>query len=133
MTTKRLLPSLALLAVSSLVACSDQPPATVDAPLAACTCPSAEPPLAGRITYETKSVEVLGGTAGNTGSCANPDAILLGGGCDLDVTDTVVLAKVHLIKSYRSAPDSWECAWDNQNSGMTLPGIITLTCLNPAQ
>jgi len=133
MMMKPLSLSLGLLTTICLVACSDPPQSTVDAPLAACTCPAAEPPLAGRLSYETKSVDVLGGTAGESTVCANPNAILLGGGCDLDVTDTVVLAKVHLIMSYRSAPDTWRCVWDNQNSGMTLPGIITLTCLNPAQ
>lgn len=130
----------ALVMSAALVACSN-PASTVDAGKLTCDCPSAEPPLTGRIVTEKidpgPAFDLTPGISSTGASCSKNTAILLSGGCQLSDQIFESGGNIHLVDSYKFpaagiTPDGWQCVWDNRGA-TTAHAIVTLTCLNPAQ
>lgn len=125
-------------------ACSD-PATAIDAAVASCDCPAAEPPLANRLVEEEATMLPIGGklqisagpaTSSTLAECSNPKAKLLSGGCQIVDAGLASTGDYHLIDSFKEPSASnnyrWVCRWTNSG---TIPADVkmTLTCLNPAQ
>jgi hypothetical protein len=132
--TMRITRSVALLVtgiaagVVLIVSCSDDSPGHADA--AACECPAAEPPLAGRIQRVTDTVTVAAnGDAGVTAGC--PDgASIIGGGCATSPEGSIY----DVVLQYSHQSDSgrvWECRFHN-NMPMVINIRASAYCLVPA-
>jgi hypothetical protein len=118
-------------AVALLLACSDDSPSVADAADgAACDCPSAEPPLAGRLVRVRGEVQ-LGPLSSDVASAGCPfGATVVSGDCSLlpgPRRNTVLGQSLAVIGD----GESWRCGWDNQNDE-TLTGVATALCLVPA-
>jgi hypothetical protein len=111
-----------------ILSCSDDSPGHADA--AACQCPAAEPPLAGRIQRVTNTRTVpANGDDGVNAAC--PDgALIIGGGCA-----TSPETSVHNVVLQFSHQDDtgrvWVCRFHNNEA--TPVGIrASVYCLIPA-
>lgn len=114
--------------VSFILACSDDAPSSADA--AACDCPAAEPPLAGRIIAVTSETGLAPmGIAAPAASCPT-GGILIGGGC-APATSFVVDGTL-LTSGPTAASASWNCYW-NSTSTEAQQVVATAYCLMPAQ
>ena len=115
--------------VAFVVACSDDGPGNADA--ASCSCPAAEPPLAGRIVPITasKAIPANGGALASAG-CPQ-GAVLLGGGCRLNITGAVVLEEAGPNRDSPSQPAYW-CSWKSSAADARM-GTAEAICLMPAQ
>lgn len=112
--------------VALIVACSDDAPRDVDA-AAACDCPAAEPPLAGRITH-VRADNILNPGGGGVANVFCPaGAIVLGGACEVLVTDTNVV----LLDS-RFEGGGYRCDWSTINATVARTGTAEAVCLTPA-
>jgi len=110
--TGRAAAPIALAAAALLAACAGDAPALDGAAgdAAGCSCPAAEPPLAGRIVTRTQTVTIAAmGTAVAAGGCPS-GATLLGGGCRLESPDDIRLLQAG---PERSVPDQpgYLCQW----------------------
>ncbi|MBK7070903.1 MAG: hypothetical protein IPH44_01265 [Myxococcales bacterium] len=116
--------------IALVVACSDDSPGDVDAADAACNCPAAEPPLAGRITRVRADNNLSpGGTGGAAVGCP-AGAIALGGSCEVATTDTnVVLLSSRFTPG---SPEGYRCDWSTVNATMARTGTAEVVCLTPA-
>jgi hypothetical protein len=118
--------------VITVVACSDDSPGNVDAADAACDCPAAEPPLAGRIVSVRATNLLAFGSSGLAGAECPTGATILGGACDLDIPDNRVL--LTQAKIDRSAGRSfYVCYWSTLTATETRNGTAEAICLMPAQ
>src|SRR5688500_2286149 len=68
-----------LIGISLVLSCGDGSPGKVDA--AACDCPAAEPPLAGRILVVDQTQTIPGNSLGGQGAECPQGALRLSGSC----------------------------------------------------
>ena len=116
-------------ATATILACSDDSPSDVDA--AACDCPAAEPPLAGRITRVRGLDTPLGANAlGQAFATCSAGATILGGACFL-VDDGGGNTQAMLRSTEFGGANAWVCNWENRNG---FPGTVhaEAVCLVPA-
>ena len=116
-------------ATAFILSCSDDAPADVDA-AAACDCPDAEPPLAGRIVRVlSDDVAIEANTQGAASAFCPAGGTLLGGGCALGDSNAAITLSQAL-----AAPDSeqFACAWNNPTNDANAM-IATAICLVPAE
>jgi hypothetical protein len=108
----------------ALVAACSGDDTAVDA--ASCTCPAAEPPLAGRIIrVEDRRTS---STAVDAFAQCPAESILLGGGCYLEGPEELLMQYA----GWTSLPTTYACEWDNpQLTEHT--AVAWATCLLPAQ
>lgn len=116
--------------VALVVACSDDTPTDVDAADAACNCPAAEPPLAGRITRVRADNTLSPGGAGGAAAGCPSGAVALGGSCEVAVTDTnVILLSSRFVPG---SPPAYECEWSTVGASVARTGTAEVVCLTPA-
>ena len=113
--------------VALVVACSDDSPTNVDAADAACSCPAAEPPLAGRITRVRADNNLSPGGGGGAAVSCPAGALALGGSCEVATTDT----NVGLLSS-RFVAEGYRCDWSTVNATLARTGTAEVVCLMPA-
>jgi hypothetical protein len=111
-----------------ILSCADDSPGHADA--AACQCPAAEPPLAGRIQRVTNtSTMPANGDGGVNAGC--PDgALIIGGGC----ATTPETTAHNIILQYSHQSDSgrvWVCRFHN-NEATPVDIRASVYCLIPA-
>lgn len=127
-----ILPTLAGIAVGAtlVIACSDDSPSDADA--AACDCPAAEPPITGRVMSVTSPTAIGANTSGSQVAQCPAGAILLGGGCrlDLGVDDPQILISVAAPST--AIPNAFACQWVSTSS-QTRTAVAEARCLVPAQ
>lgn len=127
----------AFLGAGIVVACGDDSPADVDAQDASptCDCPSAEPPLAGRITIDDVFVVEVplpaNDSAGNGVTCP-AGKTLLSGSCRLQTADPEVTLSEAGFNDATPGLISWDCAWNNPTPRANT-GIVRVMCLSPAE
>ncbi len=122
----------AFFATTLILACGDDDsPTDARSDAGTCTCPAAEPPLAGRIVRVVGTQNVAGGGVGGTGVLCPTGSTLLGGGCKL--ADNVSDPLFHLINAGTNGDGSgYRCTWQNSNSsGRDV--IAEAFCLVPPQ
>lgn len=118
----------AVLACALILSCSDDSPTEADAQVA-CDCPSAEPPLAGRIVRVTQTVAIPAQGSAIVNANCSENALLIGGGCRVDQSNPGITLS-------NSAPEpdpnieGFFCVWNNP--GVANTGIATAICLTPA-
>lgn len=116
--------------IALVVACGDDSPGDVDAADAACNCPAAEPPLAGRITRVRADNNLSAGGTGGASAFCPTGATALGGSCEVATTDTnVVLLSSRFVPG--TAP-GYRCDWSTVNATMARTGTAEVVCLAPA-
>ncbi len=116
--------------ISFVIACGDDSPGDVDAADASCNCPAAEPPLAGRITRVRSDNNLSPGGTGLSGVFCPSGAIVLGGACEVAVSDTnVVLLSSRIVPG---AAPGYRCDWSTVNATMARTGTAEVVCLTPA-
>lgn len=112
-----------------VLACGDDGVNPVDAQ-AACDCPAAEPPLAGRIVVETATVDLETGGIGSAVANCPTGAILLSGGCRLQESNAAItLSESH---GRNANEEVWTCDWRNDTVNANT-GIAEAYCLMPAE
>ncbi|MBK9036979.1 MAG: hypothetical protein IPL61_37965 [Myxococcales bacterium] len=115
-----------------IVACSDDSPTEADA--AVCDCPSAEPPISGRIARIRSADGNLpaNGIGGGIATCP-AGATLLSGWCDFENMPGTP-PQLALVKAGASTaePNAWTCVWQNYNAGAATVHAEAV-CLMPAQ
>ena len=118
----------AALACALILSCDNDSPDSADAQTA-CDCPTAEPPLSGRIVRVTETVALAAQDSGGLNAPCAAGATLIGGGCGLQTVDDRVLL------SYASpdlgGAETWACRWNNPTTDANT-GIATAICLMPA-
>ncbi len=115
--------------VSFILACSDDAPSSADA--AACDCPAAEPPLAGRIMAVTAETGLAPMGTGTPAATCPTGAMLLGGGC-ARVGGTSVVVGTLSTSGPANASAAWVCSWTS-TSTEAQQVRATAYCLMPAQ
>lgn len=122
----------AVCATGLILACSDDSPGNADA--AACECPAAEPPLAGRIVT-TRGTNVTITQSGGAQALATCPAgsTLLSGSCHV-VEDGGGMTTARLLDSGPGDidPTVWGCNWRN-GPEFTATAHAEVRCLMPAQ
>jgi hypothetical protein len=116
-------------ATALVVACSDDSPRDADA--ATCDCPSAEPPIAGRITPVRGVDSALAANSMGTASATCPaNAVLVSGWCELGNSS----AQAALVNAgtLPTEPQSWFCQWNNYSAGIGTVHAVAF-CLTPPQ
>ncbi len=112
-----------------IVACSDDSPRDADA--AACDCPAAEPPLAGRMAQVRGADSTVAANGFGTATATCPaNAILVSGWCEL-VNGGAQAALVNA-GPFPSQPQTWTCLWNNYNAGIGTVHAVAF-CLMPPQ
>jgi len=138
---KMILTALASAATAAalVIACGDDSPTHVDAAIdsradaAACDCPAAEPPLAGRIMRVRGFDDALEPSGvGVSGAACPAGAILLNGWCDI-VNDagTPPQARITTIGASPTAPNTWLCVWENSAFGSAVVHAEAVCLLPP--
>ena len=138
---KMILTALASAATAAVlvIACGDDSPTHVDAAIdsradaAACDCPAAEPPLAGRIMRVRGLDGPLGPSGGGASLATCPTgAILLSGWCDI-VNDpgTPPQARITTIGASPTTPNTWLCVWENSAFGSAVVHAEAVCLLPP--
>ncbi|MBP9899755.1 MAG: hypothetical protein KBF28_15355 [Gemmatimonadales bacterium] len=116
--------------VSFILACSDDAPSSADA--AACDCPAAEPPLAGRIMAVAAETGLAPmGTGAPVADCP-AGAMLLGGGCTRVGASSVVEGTLSTAGPFGGGSSAWICEWTS-TSTEAQQVRATAYCLMPAQ
>ena len=116
-------------ATAFILSCSDDAPGDVDA-AAACDCPDAEPPLAGRIVRVTNDAgAIAANNQGNASAFCPAGGTLLGGSCALGDSNAAITLSQALAPS---DVEQFACIWNNPtNDANTM--IVTAICLVPAE
>ena len=97
--------------------------------LAACECPAAEPPLAGRITRVRTTVAIAPNDFGTTGSACPAGATILGGSCRLmSGNRSISLTEAGIDVG---GATGYLCFWSS-TSNQPDTGIVEAICLLPA-
>jgi hypothetical protein len=132
----------AALAVGAILACDKNVMVTSDAApdapapdaKAACDCPPAEPPLAGRyeVVSNTRTVQP-GSTGGQDVGCPT-GTLLISGGCRNTISST---QKMVLLENGPGAapgapPTDWSCSFQN-NDVVAVTYRVSAICLRPPQ
>lgn len=115
----------ASIALVCLAACADDAPAGVDA---ACSCPAAEPPLAGRIVTVRDQRDIPGNQIGIAGPACPTGATVLGGGCRLMDSNRGIYVRED---GPADGGPAWLCVWDSSTPAPAV-GIAEVICLVPA-
>lgn len=123
----------ATLALAAIISCGNNAMSQADAAVpdahASCSCPPAEPPLAGRIKYVTNTVSIPANMPAVQNANCPIGAMVLGGSCGLDQNNTAItLSQSATGKINHSV---WACAWNNPTNTADT-GIVTAICLIPA-
>lgn len=121
----------ALFGFALLLACDEDSPSNADA---SCSCPSAEPPLLGRIqeferstTLPPANMEPKFGKEGGGSECP-AGGVLLSGGCAAAVG---TVPDILIESSQPEGSNGWSCRWKNlSNEPVAVRGIAR--CLMPA-
>jgi hypothetical protein len=113
--------------------------ATADAPKAldaapVCDCPAAEPPIPGRLFFDSSIIIVDGYQDHSASRLCPTGAIAISGSCKLSTPipnprRDVILRESGLV--YAPIPSGWRCTVHNNESEMVLYEIFVL-CLKPA-
>ena len=112
-----------------LLSCADDAPGQADA--AACQCPAAEPPLAGRIQRVTNTSTILANDDGGVNAGCPDGALIIGGACATSPEAGVY----NVVLQYSHQSDSgrvWVCRFHN-NEAMPIDIRASVYCLVPAQ
>ena len=121
----------AVAATATILACSDDSPSDADA--AACDCPAAEPPLAGRITrVRGLDTPLAANDLGAAFARCPAGSTLLSGSCSI-VDDGGGNAQA-MLRSADFDPTlatQWNCGWENRN-GFPATVHAEAVCLVPA-
>lgn len=112
-----------------VIACSDDSPDDADA--AVCDCPSAEPPLAGRITSVRNQTTISGASTGIAGAGCPIGATILGGGCEQMAVDAGVVLLEARIDRTTNQP-TYVCTYSSTVAGNHVV-FAEAICLMPAQ
>jgi hypothetical protein len=139
MTTTVTLAAGAILSAAVILACGNGSPGDADA--AACDCPEAEPPLAGRIQVveDVRSPGTAGGVAAVLceSATAAADWTLLGGGCrvDDDNAGDLILYQAGPIpfSETNQTMGGYACNWRNPISAPIDAVKAYAICLVPAE
>jgi hypothetical protein len=110
--------------------------AAVDA-VAACDCPAAEPPLAGRIYVVEATKEAVGTAADTTtadcSTTAHPGGIALGGSCRIQIgTPREWQSTGHCGAAVGGVTGGWCCAVDDQIDGGGQTVVAQAICYDPS-
>lgn len=112
-----------------VVSCSDDSPGNVDADT--CNCPTAEPPIAGRITVVDGFQAIPANSTGGQSVECPAGAVLLSGSCTTDMVNP--LRDVTLSQSGFYEPGrAWSCKFKN-NEATPVTIKVSVRCLAPAQ
>ncbi len=127
-----IVPSLAGLVAGAalVVACSDDSPSDADA--AACDCPASEAPIAGRVMSVTAPTSIGANSSGGLAAQCPTGAILLGGGCRLDLGLDDPDVHVSVAAPSTALPEAFACQWVSTSS-QTRTAVAVARCLVPAQ
>lgn len=119
-----------VLGAAVVVACSDDSPGNADA--ATCACPSAEPPLAGRLTTARATGNILANGFGHAGAGCPAGATILGGSCYADGPGStlIVLNRAGFDRTLPTQP-GYGCDWAS-TAATNVVGIAEAVCLMPA-
>jgi hypothetical protein len=118
-----------LAGVVLVVSCSDDSPGDADA--AACDCPAAEPPLNGRIVAVRASNPIQPGTGGGQVASCPQGATILGGACEVMISDRSI--QVASSRIDRTASHGYVCEWSARDATVANTGTAEAICLVPAQ
>ena len=116
----------AVLSTGLILACSDDSPGDADA---ACNCPAAEPPLAGRVVERTQTVDIVAGNGGTGLAGCMTGETLLGGGCTVDVNANGITLNESGPRN--AGGPGFACAWLS-TAPTAGTGHATAICLVPA-
>ena len=116
------------LGVTLILACSDDSPDGADA--ATCDCPTAEPPLAGRILRARGTVSIAPNDFGTTAVACPTGATILGGSCRLMNGNRLIYLTEAGIEMGGAAV-GYQCFWSS-TSNQPDTGIAEAICLMPA-
>jgi hypothetical protein len=118
-----------LIGICLVLSCGDDSPGNVDA--AACDCPAAEPPLAGRIMVVDQTQIIPGNSRGGQGAGCPQGSLRLSGSCT--TPDINPLRDITLEQSgfYSDTPRSWTCLFKN-NEATPVTIKASVVCLIPA-
>ena len=115
-------------ATAFILSCSDDAPDDVDA-AAACDCPDAEPPLAGRIVRATANGPIEANSPATAQVVCPTGATLLSGTCALEENAPDIT--LNFTEAGTDLP-GFVCGWNNPtNDANTM--IVTAICLVPAE
>ncbi len=123
-----------ILGVGLVVACSDDSPGDVDA--AACDCPDAEAPLAGRLVrVSSAALTVAPNSQNGTFASCPTNATLVSGGCYID--DDQTGRQLYATAFGPTGPGQqsllgWRCDYINGSAAGTAVIHAEAVCLNPA-
>jgi hypothetical protein len=130
--TTLLLVSGAVAGIALVLSCGDGSPRSVDAADGGtCTCPAAEPPLAGRIVQVEEMTTIPANDEAGGGAACPSGAIMLSGGCaNLLGQTSQILVEESLPGPEGSSIQGWNCRWRNpSNTPIQVRGIAR--CLKP--
>lgn len=118
-----------LIGISLVLSCGDDSPGNADA--AACDCPAAEPPLAGRIMVVDQTQTIPGNSRGGQGTGCPEGALRLSGSCT--TPDINPLRDITLEQSgfYLGEDRGWHCEFKN-NEATPVTIKVSVVCLVPA-
>lgn len=122
-----------IIGMALVVSCADDSPGSADA--SNCSCPAAEPPLAGRVKFVTESgvVQPDSSTAARSAICPE-GALVLGGGCENlpkgNIRNVTLRLSAPLVRD-NGAIDGWTCVYFN-NEAEPVEIQTSVACLMPA-
>lgn len=121
--------SIAVLIGALQLGCSDDPPGDADA--AMCSCPAAEPPLAGRIVEVSQTAPIPAGASGMAVAICPDGGTLLGGGCFVDAIGPGPGLLALFEAARRFDGPNYSCGWTSTKVTDSI-GKATAICLLPA-
>jgi hypothetical protein len=110
-----------------VLSCGDDSPGKADA--AACDCPAAELPIAGRIMRFSNTQTIAAGSAGFRSAGCPQGGLLLSGSCTNNASSLPDLT-LQQSGSYDDNQQGWECSFKN-NSAVPVTIKATAICLMP--
>lgn len=118
-----------LIGICLVLSCGDDSPGKADA--AACDCPAAEPPLAGRISVVDQTQSIPGNSRGGQSAECPVEALRLTGSCT--TRDINPLRDITLEQSgfYSGDQRGWNCFFKN-NEATPVTIKASVVCLIPA-
>lgn len=120
----------AAMGVALVISCGNPTPAADAADV--CNCPSAEPPLAGRVVRVQQTGDIPASTEFyNLRAYCAAGATVVGGGCRLAGPSTQVTLRENGPDPQQTG-DGWYCGFGN-SSAAPISATATVICLNPAQ
>lgn len=98
---------------------------------AACDCPPAEPPLAGRFVEVRAYVDIVHGGDGVQDVTCPAGASLISGSCSTDSDITIYNVTLRESRYIGLPPTGWHCSWHNDEPMADLRFRVAAICLKP--